>query len=165
MSTATRTSQQTSAPSSLNPNSPKQNQEIDPNAIIVDATPVSMVSPTSIKKKRTKRSKKESIVAVEEEAMTPPPSVEKSKKKKSKKLKIRSSKNVHTMESLHVDPIGDKPEASEKTDDQIQGDTAQALEMFSKIVAKKITEEEHHPMTQKIIDSVLKEINGSDVVL
>jgi hypothetical protein len=164
MSTATQTSQQTSAPSSPNPKSPQQNQEIDSSAIIVDATPLSMVSPTSIKKKRSSRSKKKSSVATEETAITPPPSVEKSKKKKSKKPKIGSSMNVHTMESLHVDPIGDKPKESEKTEDQVQGDTAQTLEMFSKIAAKKITEEERHPMTQKIIDDVLREINDADVV-
>ena len=48
MSTATQTSQQNSAPSSPNPN-----QEIDSGAIITNAVPVSMVSPTSIKKKRS----------------------------------------------------------------------------------------------------------------
>ncbi|WJX72919.1 hypothetical protein P8452_56754 [Trifolium repens] len=68
------------------------------------------------------------------------------------------------MARLHVDPIGDKPKESEKTKDQVQGDTAQALEMFSKIAAKKITEDERHPMTQKIIDDVLRKINDADVV-
>jgi hypothetical protein len=36
--------------------------------------------------------------------------------------------------------------------------------MFSKIAAKKITEEERHPMTQKVIDLVLGEIKKPDVV-
>jgi hypothetical protein len=79
-----------------------------------------MVSSTSIKKKRTKRSKKESIADVEEEVVTPPHSVDKSKKKKGKKSKIETSKTAHTMDSLYLDPIDDKPQAPEKTNDQIQ---------------------------------------------
>jgi hypothetical protein len=61
-----------------------------------------MVSPSSIKKKRTKRSRKESKTVVEELAITPPPSVEESKKKKSKKPKTGSSKEVYTMGNLYL---------------------------------------------------------------
>jgi hypothetical protein len=68
MSTATQTSQQNSAPSSPNPK-----QEIDSAAIITDAVPVSMVSPTRIKKKRTTRSKKKTTNVAEEAAVNPPP--------------------------------------------------------------------------------------------
>jgi shikimate 5-dehydrogenase len=78
MSTTTQTSQQNFAPSS-----PNLNQEIDSIAIIINAIPVSMVSTSSIKKKRLTRSKKEQKTVVEEVAITPPPSIEKSKKKKS----------------------------------------------------------------------------------
>jgi hypothetical protein len=162
MSTATQTSQQNSAPSSPNPN-----QEIDSGAIITNAVPVSVVSPTSIKKKRTKRSKKKSTNVTEEIVVTPPPSAEKSKKKKkkkSKKSKVETSKTAYTMESLYLDPIGDKTEESEKTGDEDQGDHTQTLEKFSKFAAKKITEEKRHLIIQKIINDVLREINDTDDV-
>jgi hypothetical protein len=58
---STTTSKQNSAPSSPNPN-----QETDPAAINIDAVPVSMVSPTSIKKKRKTRSKKKSTDVAKE---------------------------------------------------------------------------------------------------
>jgi hypothetical protein len=58
---STATSQQNSVPSS-----PKPNQEIDSATIITDAVPVSMVSPTSIKKKRKTRSKKKSTDVAKE---------------------------------------------------------------------------------------------------
>jgi hypothetical protein len=119
----------------------------------------------SIKKKRTKRSKKKSTNVTEEIAATPPPSAEKSKKKKkSKKSKVETSKIAHTMESLYLDPIGDQPAESEKTGNEDQGNPTQTLEMFSKIVAKKNTEDKRHPITQKIINDVLREINDADVV-
>jgi hypothetical protein len=157
---STATSQQNSAPSSPNPN-----QEIDLAAIITDAVPVSMVSPTSIKKKRTSRSKKKTANVTEEVVVSPPPSAEKSKKKKkSKKSKIETTKIAHTMESLYLDPIGNEPESSKKIGDEDQGDPTQTLEMFSKIAAKKITEEKRHLIIQKIINDVLREINDTDDV-
>ncbi|KAK2449011.1 hypothetical protein QL285_008249 [Trifolium repens] len=161
MSSATQTSQQNTAPSSPNPN-----QEIDSGAIITNAVPVSIVSPTSIKKKRSTRSKKKITNVAEDETVTPPPSAEKSKKKKkkSKKSKVETSKIAHTMESLYLDPIGDKPAESKKTDDEDQGNPTQTLEMFNKIASKKITEDERHLMTQKIINDVLRKISSDDDV-
>jgi hypothetical protein len=122
-----------SASSSPNPNSQSLNQEIDPTTII-DAVPVSIVSPLSTKK-RSKRSKKETKSAEEEAAVSPPPSVEKSKKKKSKRSKSEGSRKVHTMESLYLEPINEEnvavsAEASVRTGDQILSDTTQTLEMF-----------------------------------
>jgi hypothetical protein len=60
MSTSTLSSPKklNSAPLSPNPNSPNQNQEIDPTTIITDAVHVSVVSPSSTKKKISKRSKR-----------------------------------------------------------------------------------------------------------
>jgi hypothetical protein len=158
MSSAEQTSQQNTAPSSPNPN-----QEIDSGAIITNAVPVSMVSPTSIKKKRSTRSKKIITNVAEEETVTPPPSAEKSKKK-SKKSKAETSKIAHTMESLYINPIGDQPAESEKTGNEDQGNPTQTLEMFNKIASKKITEDKRHPMTQKIINDVLRKINSDDDV-
>jgi hypothetical protein len=123
-----------------------------------------MISPSNTKKRRTKRSKKISTELVEEVAVTLPPTIEESKKKKGNKSKIRSSKKVHTMRSLYLDPIDANTEASKKTDDQILSDITQTLEMFRSIAAKQITKEERHPMAQQIIDTVLKEINEPDVV-
>ncbi|WJX67651.1 hypothetical protein P8452_52099 [Trifolium repens] len=159
-SSAEQTSQQNTAPSSPNPN-----QEIDFGAIITNAVPISMVSPTSIKKKRSTRSKKKITNVVEEETVTPPPSAEKSKKKKkSKKSKTETPKIAHTMESLYIDPIGDQPAESEKVGNEDQGNPTQTLEMFNKIALKKITEDKRHPMTQKIINDVLRKINSNDDV-
>ncbi|KAK2436328.1 hypothetical protein QL285_021328 [Trifolium repens] len=160
MSSAEQTSQQNTAPSSPNPN-----QEIDSGAIITNAVPISMVSPTSIKKKRSTRSKKKITNVADEETVTPPPSAEKSKKmKKSKKSKTETPKIAHTMESLYIDPIGDQPAESEKTGNEDQGNPTQTLEMFNKITSKKITEDKRHPMTQKIINDVLRKINSDDDV-
>jgi hypothetical protein len=36
--------------------------------------------------------------------------------------------------------------------------------MFNKIASKKITEDKRHPMTQKIINDVLRKINSNDDV-
>jgi hypothetical protein len=84
MSTSTQTSQQNSAPPS-----PNTNQEIDSGAIITNAVPVSMVSPTSIKKKRTKRSKKKSTDVTEDIDVTPPPSVRNQRKRRARNQRLK----------------------------------------------------------------------------
>ncbi|WJX60824.1 hypothetical protein P8452_45982 [Trifolium repens] len=108
MSATTKTSPSTkftTPPSSPKPNSPHP-EEVQSD-MIVNATPVSMIKPSGSKKKKSKRSRRESTPIAAEEDVVPSPSTEKSKKKKkkSKKPKIGSPKRVHTMESLHVEPL------------------------------------------------------------
>jgi hypothetical protein len=62
------------------------------------------------------------------------------------------------MEILYLDPIGknvdtdvwayEKVGADLQLQDQIKGDSAKAMEMFSSIAAKRISKEERHAMTQ-----------------
>jgi hypothetical protein len=132
------------------------NQEIDPTTII-EATPVSMIKPSGSKKKKSKRSKRDSTPIAEEEIGTPSPSIEKSKKKKkSKKSKIGSSKKAHSMTSLYLDPFsseaGDANTGASTVHDQQQP-----------VTDKADSEIKRHPMTQQVIDSVLKAIQEPNV--
>jgi hypothetical protein len=121
--------------------------------MIVNATPVSMIKPSGSKKKKSKRSRRESTPIAAEEDVVPSPSTEKSKKKKkkSKKPKIGSPKRVHTMESLHVEPLPAKSGDANAEASMGVGSSNPNPEK----AAVKIPESQRHPLTQKIIDSVL----------
>jgi shikimate 5-dehydrogenase len=81
MSTASKTTPSTKTntpPPSPKPNSP-HHEEIQSD-MIVNATPVSMIKPSGSKKRKSKRSRRESTPIVVEEVVVPSPSTEKSKK-------------------------------------------------------------------------------------
>ncbi|WJX73267.1 hypothetical protein P8452_57071 [Trifolium repens] len=161
MSTASKTTPSTKTntpPPSPKPNSP-HHEEIQSD-MIVNATPVSMIKPSGSKKRKSKRSRRESTPIAVEEVVVPSPSIEKSKKKKSKKSKTGTPKRVHTMESLHIDPL-----PAETVDAAVDASVGiGSSNPNPEKAALKISGDQRHPMTQKIIDSVLKALQEPDVM-
>ncbi|KAK2368401.1 hypothetical protein QL285_081598 [Trifolium repens] len=163
MSTASKTTPSTKTntpPPSPKPNSP-HHEEIQSD-MIVNATPVSMIKPSGSKKRKSKRSRRESTPIAVEEVVVPSPSTEKSKKKKkkSKKSKTGTPKRVHTMESLHTDPL-----PAETVDAVVNASEGiGSSNPNPENAALKISGDQRHPMTQKIIDSVLKALQEPDVM-
>ncbi|KAK2363074.1 hypothetical protein QL285_088088 [Trifolium repens] len=163
MSTASKTTPSTKTntpPPSPKPNSP-HHEEIQSD-MIVNATPVSMIKHSGSKKRKSKRSRRESTPIAVEEVVVPSPSTEKSKKKKkkSKKSKTGTPKRVHTMESLHTDPL-----PAETVDAAVDASVGIGSSNPNPEKASlKISSDQRHPMTQKIIDSVFKALQEPDVM-